>query len=65
MNIFCPTAGPAHVMGADSRKVAGKIFNRIGYVSENQQLPDWMSTGEMLAYFRNFYPRLGHLARTS
>ena len=56
MNIFCPTAGSAHVMGADSRKVAGKIFNRIGYVSENQQLPDWMSTGEMLAYFRNFYP---------
>ena len=56
MNIFSPTAGSAHVMGADSRKVAGKIFNRIGYVSENQQLPDWMSTGEMLAYYRNFYP---------
>ena len=56
MNIFCPTSGTARVMGIDSRKVAGKIFKRIGYVSENQQLPDWMTPGDMLAYYRNFYP---------
>jgi ABC-2 type transport system ATP-binding protein len=55
MNIFQPTAGTAEVLGVDSRKVSGKIFNRIGYVSENQQLPDWMTTGDMLAYYRNFY----------
>jgi ABC-2 type transport system ATP-binding protein len=56
MNIFPPTAGTARVLGIDSHKVVGKIFNRIGYVSENQQLPDWMTSGEMLAYYRNFYP---------
>jgi ABC-2 type transport system ATP-binding protein len=56
MNIFQPTAGTAQVMGIDSRKVAGKIFNRIGYVSENQQLPDWMTPRAMLAYYRSFYP---------
>lgn len=56
MNIFHPSAGAAQVLGTDSRKVAGKVFNRIGYVSENQQMPDWMTTGEMLAYYRNFYP---------
>lgn len=56
MNIFRPTSGSAQVLGYDSHRVAGKIFNRIGYVSENQQMPDWMTTGEMLAYYRNFYP---------
>jgi ABC-2 type transport system ATP-binding protein len=56
MNIFQPTAGKAQVLGIDSRKVAGRIFNRIGYVSENQQMPDWMTAGDMLAYYRNFYP---------
>ncbi len=56
MNIFSPTAGIAKVFGVDSRKVAGKFFRQIGYISENQQLPDWMTVGEMLAYYRNFYP---------
>ncbi len=56
MNIFHPTAGVAQVLGMDSRKVAGKAFNRIGYVSENQQMPDWMTVGDMLSYYRNFYP---------
>jgi len=56
MNIFPPTSGGARVLGIDSGKVAGKVFTRIGYVSENQQFPDWMAAGEMLAYFRGFYP---------
>jgi len=33
MNILRPTAGSARVLGMDSRKVAGKAFERIGYVS--------------------------------
>ena len=57
MNIFQPTGGAATVLGIDSHKVSGKAFNRIGYVSENQQMPDWMTVGDMLAYFRNFYPQ--------
>lgn len=57
MNIFHPTGGAATVLGIDSHKVSGKAFNRIGYVSENQQMPDWMMVGEMLAYYRNFYPQ--------
>jgi len=56
MNIFPPTAGTAQVLGTDSRKLAGKAFNRIGYVSENQRMPDWMTVGDMLAYYRSFYP---------
>jgi ABC-2 type transport system ATP-binding protein len=57
MNIFLPTAGRAQVLGVDSRKLAGRDFNRIGYVSENQDLPDAMTVGGLLDYMRPFYPR--------
>jgi ABC-2 type transport system ATP-binding protein len=56
MNILRPTAGSAEVLGLSSRDIAGKAFARIGYVSENQDLPDGMRVGEMLDFLRPFYP---------
>jgi len=56
MNIFQPTSGRAEVLGTDSRKIHGKSFCSIGYVSENQRLPDWMRVDAFLAYLRPFYP---------
>ena len=56
MNILRPNAGAAQVLGIDSAKLAGSSFNRIGYVSENQELPEGMTVGGMLDYFRPFYP---------
>ncbi len=57
MNILRPTSGRAQVLGLDSRDVAGKAFNRIGYVSENQEMLDGMTVEAMLDYNRAFYPR--------
>ncbi len=57
MNIFRPTAGSAQVLGVDSQRLEGKAFNRIGYVSENQDLPDAMTVAGLLDYMRPFYPR--------
>jgi ABC-2 type transport system ATP-binding protein len=57
MNILRPTSGTAQVLGLDSHHVAGAAFNRIGYVSENQDLPEWMTVGALLDYMRPFYPR--------
>jgi ABC-2 type transport system ATP-binding protein len=56
MNILRPTAGGAKMLGIQSRELAGKAFNRIGYVSENQEMPDWMTVGMLLDYMRPFYP---------
>jgi ABC-2 type transport system ATP-binding protein len=56
MNILRPTAGSAQVLGIDSRRLTGKAFNRIAYVSENQELPEGMTVSGMLDYFRAFYP---------
>ena len=60
MNILRPTCG--HGEGAGRRlvaKLAGSFFNRIGYVSENQELPEGMTVGEMLDYFRGRFIRHG------
>jgi ABC-2 type transport system ATP-binding protein len=56
MNIIRATAGSAEVLGIDSCTLAGRAFERIGYVSENQELPEGMTVGGMLGYFRGFYP---------
>jgi ABC-2 type transport system ATP-binding protein len=57
MNILRPTSGRARVLNVDSHDLAGKLFTRIGYVSENQELPEWMTVGGMLDYLRPFYPQ--------
>lgn len=56
MNIFRPTSGSAQILGIDTRHLAGSHFATIGYVSENQEMLDWMTVGAMLDYFRPFYP---------
>jgi ABC-2 type transport system ATP-binding protein len=56
MNILRPTSGSATMLGMESAKLAGAALNRIGYVSENQDLPDAMTVGGMLDYLRPFYP---------
>jgi ABC-2 type transport system ATP-binding protein len=56
MNILRPTSGHSSVLNIASEKLAGAAFNRIGYVSENQELPDAMTVGVLLDYMRPFYP---------
>jgi ABC-2 type transport system ATP-binding protein len=56
MNIFRASSGNASILGLDSKKISGKAFALIGYVSENQQLPGWMRVGAFLEYLRPFYP---------
>ena len=56
MNIFGPTSGHAEVLSVESTRIAGQPFTSIGYVSENQELPEWMRVGALLEYLRPFYP---------
>jgi ABC-2 type transport system ATP-binding protein len=56
MNLLRPTRGTATVLGADTRHLDAAHFQRIGYVSENQRLPEWMTPGELFDYCRPFYP---------
>jgi ABC-2 type transport system ATP-binding protein len=56
MNIFGATRGRAEVLGMESTRLRGRYFSSIGYVSENQELPEWMRLDSFLAYLRPFYP---------
>ena len=56
MNLLRPSSGSATVLGTDSTRLGAQEFERIGYVSENQQLPEWMSPEELLAYCQPLYP---------
>jgi ABC-2 type transport system ATP-binding protein len=56
MNIFGATRGRAEVLGLESTRLRGQHFSSIGYVSENQELPEWMRLDSFLAYLRPFYP---------
>jgi ABC-2 type transport system ATP-binding protein len=56
MNIFRPTVGKAEVLGVESSRLSPGEFARIGYVSENQEIPEWMTVEYFLAYLKPFYP---------
>jgi ABC-2 type transport system ATP-binding protein len=56
MNIVRPTRGVLEVMGVDSRTLSTRELARIGYVSENQDIPGRMSVQTYIGYLRPFYP---------
>ena len=56
MNLIRATSGTAHVFGVDSRQLSPQQFRRIGYVSENQELPGRLTVSGYLNYLRPFYP---------
>ena len=56
LNILTPTSGRAEVLGLDSRRLSAAEFSKIGYVSENQELPRRFTVGAYLEYLRPFYP---------
>jgi ABC-2 type transport system ATP-binding protein len=56
LNIIRPTAGSASVLGVESTRLGPPELAQIGYVSENQQLPEWMTVDQLLAYCRPLYP---------
>jgi ABC-2 type transport system ATP-binding protein len=56
MNILRASGGRATVLGVDAHRLGPGDLAAIGYVSENQELPLWMTVAEFLAFCRPFYP---------
>jgi ABC-2 type transport system ATP-binding protein len=56
MNILRASAGSAEVLGVDSRRLSPREFARIGHVSENQEMLEWMTLDYFLRYLKPFYP---------
>ena len=49
--------GSVRVFGLDPVRSAVQVLGRLGYLSEDRDLPPWMSVAELLRYSRAFYPR--------
>jgi ABC-2 type transport system ATP-binding protein len=56
MNILQASDGTAEIFGRDSRKLSPHDFTQIGYVSENQEMPEWMTVEYFMSYLKPFYP---------
>ena len=56
MNILEAERGSAVVLGVDSRRISPRELAKIGYVSENQDMPQRMTVAGYLDYLRPFYP---------
>ena len=56
MNIMTPTEGMSKVLGVDSGELGCDEFSQIGYVSENQEMPEWMTVERFLNYCKAMYP---------
>ena len=56
MNIIEPSRGSASMLGVDSRKISPRELSQIGYVSENQDMPEQLTVAQYLDYLRPFYP---------
>lgn len=56
LNILRPSGGRAEVLGVGSTRLGVSEWARIGYVSEGQDLPEWMTVAALFAYCKPFYP---------
>ena len=56
MNILRPDRGEISVLGTPSQRLTPRDFERIGYVSESQKLPDGLTLAQYFEYLRTLYP---------
>ena len=56
LNLIRATTGKARVLGVDSAHLDVPTLRRIGYVSENQHLPDYLTARGLCDYCKPFYP---------
>ena len=56
MNIISASGGKAAIQGCDARKLGPKHLRQIGYVSENQALPEALTPAGLFRLCRPLYP---------
>ena len=48
--------GTVRVFGRDPVQAPEKVLARVGYLSEDRDLPDWMRVRELMLFTKAFYP---------
>jgi ABC-2 type transport system ATP-binding protein len=57
LGLLRPQTGSVRVFGRDPVADPPGVLGRVGYLSEENDLPGWMRVAELLRYCRAFYPR--------
>ena len=55
LGFYPPSEGTVRVFGLDPQKKDIEIKNRIGYVSENREMYEWMKISEIVWFVKQFY----------
>jgi len=56
LGLFKAQAGQVQVFGMDPVQDPPAVLGRIGYLSENREMPEWMRVGELIRYTKAYYP---------
>ena len=57
LGLLKPASGSVRVFGLDPVADPPSVLGRIGFLSEDRDLPAWMRVQELLRYSRAFYPK--------
>jgi ABC-2 type transport system ATP-binding protein len=57
LGLYKPASGAVRVFGLDPVADPPGVLGRIGFLSEDRDLPMWMRVEELLRYSRAFYPK--------
>jgi ABC-2 type transport system ATP-binding protein len=56
LGLLRATSGSVRVFGLDPVRDPVGVLGRVGYLSEERELPDWMSIGELMRYTQAYHP---------
>ncbi len=56
LGLYRPQRGSVRVFGEDPVAEPVSVLGRIGYLSEDREMPNWMTVAQLLAFVRPFYP---------
>lgn len=56
LGLYRAQTGTVRVFGLDPVKNTVEVLRRIGYLSEDRDLPEWMRIDELMRYTRAYYP---------
>jgi ABC-2 type transport system ATP-binding protein len=56
MNLLWPSSGRSALLGTPSSRLGPATLKQVGYVSENQDLPLWMTVRQLAAFCQPLYP---------
>jgi len=56
LGLLRPATGSVRVFGLDPVRDPVGVLSRIGYLSEEHELPEWMRVGELMSYTQAYHP---------